>query len=104
MKALPEEISLELGLDDAQDEASLRGLIQKKLGVPASELAGITVEKRSLDARGGRVRFHLLVALGAREARPLLGGLPLREVRERPRVLIVGDGPAGLFCAYELAR
>ncbi len=70
----------------------------------ALEIPGITVEKRSLDARRGRVRFHLQVALGASAARPLLGGRPLREVRAQPRVLIVGDGPAGLFCAYELAR
>jgi len=104
LKALPEEITLELGLDDAQDEDALRRLVQQKLGVPAADLPGITVEKRSLDARRGRVRFHLQVALGKREDRPALGGAPLREVRQRPRVLVVGDGPAGLFCAYELAR
>ncbi len=104
MKALPEEITLELGLDEAQDEAALRRLVHKKLGVPEAEIPGITVEKRSLDARRGRVRFHLLVALGERAVRPPLGGLPLREVRQRPRVLVVGDGPTGLFCAYELAR
>jgi uncharacterized protein len=104
LKALPEEITLELGLDEAQDEAALRQLVQKQLGVAAAEIPGITVEKRSLDARRGRVRFHLQVALGKREERPPLGGRPLREVRERPRVLVVGDGPTGLFCAYELAR
>jgi uncharacterized protein len=104
LKALPEEITLELGLDEAQDEPALRRLIHEKLGVPEAEIPGVTVEKRSLDARRGRVRFHLQVALGKPEARPPLGGLPLREVRERPRVLVVGDGPTGLFCAYELAR
>jgi uncharacterized FAD-dependent dehydrogenase len=104
LKALPEEITLELGLDEAQDETALSRLVQQKLGVQASEIPGVTVLKRSLDARRGRVRFHLQVALSAREARASLGGLPLREVRERPRVLVVGDGPTGLFCAYELAR
>jgi hypothetical protein len=104
LKRLPEEIELELGLDEAQDEPSLRSLVQKKLGLPASELPDLTVEKRSLDARRGRVRFHLQVALGSRAERPPLGGAPLREVRARPRVLVVGDGPTGLFCAYELAR
>ena len=104
MADLPEEIELELALDEPQDEASLRRLIQKKLGVPAADIPGVLVEKRSLDARRGRVRFHLQVALSSPAARPPLGGLPLREVRERPRVVVVGDGPAGLFCAYQLAR
>jgi hypothetical protein len=101
---LPEEIALELGLDEAQDEPNLRRLIQAKLGVSASDIPGVTVEKRSLDARRGRVRFHLQIALSDPKQRPALGGPALCEVRERPRVLIVGDGPAGLFCAYQLAR
>ncbi|MET0794065.1 MAG: FAD-dependent protein, partial [Polyangiaceae bacterium] len=101
---LPEEIALELSLDEAQDEANLRRLVQAKLGVSAEQIPGLTVEKRSLDARRGRVRFHLQVALSSPKERPPLGGEPLREVRERPRVLVVGDGPAGLFCAYQLAR
>jgi uncharacterized protein len=101
---LPEEIALELGLDEAQDEANLRRLVQSKLGISAEQIPGLTVEKRSLDARRGRVRFHLQVALSNPRERAPIGGEPLREVRERPRVLVVGDGPAGLFCAYQLAR
>jgi len=101
---LPEEITLELGLDEPQDEANLRRLVQAKLGISAAQLPGVTVEKRSLDARRGRVRFHLLVALSNPEPRPALGGAPLREVRASPKVIVVGDGPTGLFCAYELAR
>ncbi len=101
---LPEEIALELGLDEPQDAAHLRRLIASKLSVSVAELPGVTVEKRSLDARRGRVRFHLQVALSNPEARPPLGGAALREVRERPRVIVVGAGPTGLFCAYQLAR
>jgi uncharacterized FAD-dependent dehydrogenase len=101
---LPEEITLELGLDEAQDEAHLRRLVQAKLGISAEQLPGVTVEKRSLDARRGRVRFHLLVALANPASRPALGGAPLREVRQHRKVVVVGDGPTGLFCAYQLAR
>ncbi|HET7543741.1 MAG TPA: hypothetical protein VFK05_27900 [Polyangiaceae bacterium] len=104
MADLPEEVSLELGLDEPQDEAHLRRLVQAKLGISAAQVPGVIVEKRSLDARRGRVRFHLQVALENPELRPPLGGAPLREVRERPTVIVVGDGPAGLFCAYQLAR
>jgi len=47
------------------------------------------------------VRFHLTVGVaGEHEA---IGGAPLRETSGEP-VVIVGAGPAGMFCAYELAR
>ena len=104
MADLPEEITLELGLDEPQDEENLRRLVQAKLGISAAQLPGVTVEKRSLDARRGRVRFHLQVALSDPATRPPLGGAALREVRAQPKVIVVGDGPTGLFCAYELAR
>jgi uncharacterized FAD-dependent dehydrogenase len=99
---LPAELTLEFGLDDAEDLAAVRQRVAAKLRVPVAELPAVVVRKRSLDARRGRVRFHLLVELGAR-VEPL-GGAPPREVQGEPRVIVVGEGPAGLFCAYELAR
>jgi uncharacterized FAD-dependent dehydrogenase len=99
---LPGEVTLELGLSEASDPEALRLHVARTLGVSPDELPEVALRKRSLDARRGRVRFHLLVAIGAKEEP--LGGAPLREVHGEPRVVIVGDGPAGLFCAYELAR
>jgi uncharacterized FAD-dependent dehydrogenase len=64
-------------------------------------LPPLEVRKRSIDARRGRVRFHLTV--GAAGDHATLGGAPLRETSGEP-VVIVGAGPAGMFCAYELAR
>jgi uncharacterized FAD-dependent dehydrogenase len=101
-RALPAELTLELGLDDAEDPAALRARVARELRVPEAELPELVVRKRSLDARRGRLRFHLLIELGP-PAEPL-GGAPLREVAGEPRVIVVGEGPAGLFCAYELAR
>jgi uncharacterized FAD-dependent dehydrogenase len=49
------------------------------------------------------VRFHLTLTARPAELPPLAEPEP-REVDARGRVVIVGDGPAGLFCAYELAR
>jgi len=92
-----------LGLDEPDDEASLRLLAARQLGSEVEALPPLRLLKRSLDARGGRVRFHLLVGIGG--APPPALALPEpREVDGARRVLIVGDGPAGLFCAYELAR
>lgn len=100
---LPDEVQIELGLDDPDDEAELRRRAARELGVAEESLPELSLRKRSLDARKGRVRFHLLLGLGPPLPAPEHGPLP-REVGATPRVIVVGDGPAGLFCAYELAR
>jgi uncharacterized FAD-dependent dehydrogenase len=66
------------------------------------------VRRRSIDARRGRVWLQLVVELwlrdepwpGEREPRPL----SLPALRGAPPVVIVGAGPAGMFCAWALAR
>jgi hypothetical protein len=99
---LPAEISLDFAFDEPTDEAYLRGRVARAVGVAADELPPIALRKRSIDARHGVVRFHLLFEIGASDAVDLGAPHP-REVGPS-RVVIVGDGPAGLFCAYELAR
>jgi uncharacterized protein len=97
------ELELILGLDEPDDERSVRAHAARRLGVETADLPPLRLLKRSLDARGGRVRFHLLLELGGAPAAALALPEP-REVDRARRVVIVGDGPAGLFCAYELAR
>jgi uncharacterized FAD-dependent dehydrogenase len=102
-KASPPLVELELGLDEAEDESAVRARIAQARGVPPETLARPVVLKRSLDARRGRVRFHLLIELRDGPDSELALPHP-REVSGPRRVAIVGGGPAGLFCAYELAR
>lgn len=95
------DYSVELELDEPDDPAHVAGRLAAQLAVPVEALPPLELRKRSIDARRGRVRFHLVVgALGP--AAPL-GGAPLREVAGPP-VIVIGAGPAGLFCAYELGR
>ncbi|HEX6239928.1 MAG TPA: NAD(P)/FAD-dependent oxidoreductase [Polyangiales bacterium] len=98
-----EDVEIDLGLDEPDDSDALREKVAKKLGVPAQELPPLALQKRALDARRGRIRFHLTLSSVDPDA-PALGGEPPREVDRARRVAVVGDGPAGLFCAYELAR
>ncbi|MFO0710330.1 MAG: FAD-dependent oxidoreductase [Sandaracinus sp.] len=103
---VPEEIELDLGLDEPDDEASLKARAAEQLRMKPEAIPFAAVRKRSIDARQGRVKFHVLLALRPDEAidhQQL--GLPLpRECAGPVRAIVVGDGPAGLFCAYELAR
>jgi uncharacterized FAD-dependent dehydrogenase len=98
-----DELTLDLGLDDPDDMPWLRRLAAQKLGIDEHALPELELVKRAIDARRGRVRFHLTLSAVDLE-RPPLGGPEPREVDAHARVVIVGDGPAGLFCAYELAR
>lgn len=100
---MSEEVSIEVGLDDVDNPEAVRRLVARALGRDAADVPEWTVRRRSLDARRGRVTFHLVLALGAREAPRPVGPAPKAVSGER-RVVVIGDGPAGLFCSYELAR
>ena len=97
------EHSFELGLDEADDDAALRALVAKKLRVPEAELPPVELKKRSIDARRGKVSFHVVVGFAEEEPTDLGAPNPI-DVRPSPRVVIIGAGPAGLYCAYQLAR
>jgi hypothetical protein len=100
--SLPAEISLDFAFDEPTDEGHLRARVARAVGVAVDELPPVALRKRSIDARHGVVRFHLLLEIGASESVDL--GAPHPRAVGPSRVIIVGDGPAGLFCAYELAR
>ena len=102
MSALPSEIELELELDEPEDNEALRHRAARKLGVQEADLPPLALRKRSIDARRGRVVFRLILEV-APAPRDLGAPHPI-DVDHLGRVLIIGDGPAGLFCAYELAR
>ncbi len=87
---------------DRAGEDGIRHAIRRQLGAKAPEPLHFEVVRRSIDARGGRVRFLLQVEIPPAPPTPLAAPEP-RSVRHPERVLIVGDGPAGLFCAHELA-
>lgn len=95
------DYAVELELDEPDDPTALAAKVAAQLRVDLAALPALEVRKRSIDARRGRVRLRLVVGVAAGDR--LLGGAPLRETSGAP-VVIVGAGPAGLFCAYELAR
>ncbi|RDV39462.1 FAD-binding protein [Bradymonadaceae bacterium TMQ3] len=106
----------DLRVDFQSDESELRIQAAKKLGVSPSDIEEVEILKRSLDARG-RPRYVYNVEVALSEARAL-GRLPegVKEApapgslaperfhpRKKERVIVIGAGPAGLFCANRLA-
>jgi hypothetical protein len=97
-------IEIYLSLDEAQNPDAMRALAAKKLAVPVDDLPELRVLRRAIDARGKHTRFHVLLGVGPDVPHDQWALPHPREVRSPTRVVIVGSGPAGLFCAYELAR
>lgn len=97
-------IEIFLALDEAQNPDAMRAAAAKKLDVPVDDLPELHVLRRAIDARGKHTRFHVLLGVGLAAPRDQWALPHPQEVRAPIRVVIVGSGPAGLFCAYELAR
>jgi len=101
----PEEVSIEVALDDIDDAGAIRKAAARALRMRESELPELEIRRRSIDARRGSVKFRLLVGFREGEAEEAELAAPgPKEVAGSRRVVIVGDGPAGLFCSYQLAR
>jgi uncharacterized protein len=102
-------VDLALTPAEAADTGRVRALAALAVGLSASRLSDVRIRRRSIDARGRRVRVQLKVEVTdegsladestRRRDLPSVGG--------KPPVLIVGAGPAGLFAALrciELGR
>ena len=98
-----------------EPEAVLLRRAAEKLGVPPGALSGLAVIRRSLDARKkGHLRW--LVNVEVEVAAPVAPGRadvsPAPDPEPPPALVrapasppvIVGAGPAGLFCAWDLLR
>jgi hypothetical protein len=90
--------------EEAFDDKSFPGVLYAKLGLKQDQ--GFTVKpvRRSIDARGRRVcvRFQCEVYDVAEEKPPASSQPDYPDVRNKPTVIIIGCGPAGLFAALRL--
>jgi uncharacterized FAD-dependent dehydrogenase len=94
------------------DQTPLPQLLARALGRAASGLGNLRVLRRSLDARKGRPLGHNLrivvgrpdEALDARIEGPSPPALVWPAGRPKPRIVIIGSGPAGAFAALRLAQ
>lgn len=126
-------LPLDAGLEGKQAEKLVRRAAARALNVPPSDIAEIRLLKRSVDARK-KHDVHFVATLGVELAGgaqaeaaaieaaanrkgaanvkahrpyeplrvPQVGTTP--QAQNEPRPIVVGTGPAGLFCALYLAR
>nr|WP_255216477.1 NAD(P)/FAD-dependent oxidoreductase [Pseudenhygromyxa sp. WMMC2535] len=90
------------------DDARMREAIADKLRWAHDARFDWRLRRRSIDARGGRVRVRAQLEVWPEGLQPPPAPLPqaleLRPMTGAVEVLIVGAGPAGMFCAWQLAR
>lgn len=95
-------VDITVALDDGDDPDAINRSVRKKLGL-THELPPLEIKRRSIDARRGKVSIVYTLGLVDNERDARIADVPKKLVEGEP-VIIIGAGPAGLFCAYELAR
>jgi len=100
---LKQEINLSLTPKQASDEQFYKPILAEKLHIDEGRIKLINVKRKSVDARQRAIKVNLGVEV-------FLDELPSEEkiefkydlVSQKPSVIIVGAGPAGLFAALRL--
>ncbi|HEY2386147.1 MAG TPA: FAD-binding protein [Candidatus Binatia bacterium] len=105
---MPRDVELTVRPDVAADPQALRAAAARALAVPADDVVELRLRKRALDARRG-VRLRLSLRAYLRDETvppaelPRPPRFPAAKRAGRP-VVVIGDGPAGIFAAMRLAE
>lgn len=101
---MPQDVDIRIPLHRVDDIGFHRQMVGKKLRVPARRLKGMELLRRSIDARSRPPVFQLRYRTWLNEdpVETPRWNFPLEDVSQRPPVIIVGFGPAGMFAALQL--
>jgi hypothetical protein len=103
---VPRLVDVRLDPDALLDPERLRRAVARAAKLRDTDVRFVVVRRRSVDARKGQVKIRVEAEIFDHEPptdeRPQPWSLP--TLRGEPRVVIIGAGPAGLFCALALAR
>lgn len=95
LRALPEQV---------YNEQSLRRLVAREKGMDERTIKGVRILKKSIDARQRTIFINLKVRVYVNELPSDEAFVPTEypNVAGKPRVVVVGAGPGGLFAALRL--
>lgn len=99
---MKKEINLQLSPEEAYSEELFTPIALQKAGIQANQLnVYVRQTRRSIDARGRRVKVNVAVEVFVNEApQPMLDfHHDYPNVKNADQIIIVGAGPAGLFAA-----
>lgn len=84
----------------------LESFLLKKVGKDLMDNSNYRLERKSIDARGGKIKFNLKYGFYPKDY-SFSKEVELKEFevsKSKNKVLIIGAGPAGLFSALELVK
>jgi len=99
------QLELVLLPEEAADESKQLQAASQSLGIKANQIHSIRILRRSIDARGRKVKYRLQVEVFIDENPPPVKTSPFqfdKDVSNGAPVIIVGFGPAGMFAALRL--
>ncbi len=100
---MPTVVQLVLSPREAADERAYLPLAACKLGIREDRIALARITHRSVDARSRNIKVNLgLEIFVDPEGKPAPIHFDYPDVANRPPVIVVGAGPAGLFAALRL--
>jgi uncharacterized FAD-dependent dehydrogenase len=101
---LKKEISLILSPAQAYSEESYMPAVAEALGVPQQDISAVRIIRKSIDARGHHIKINISfdVFLGEEPSSLLENTYNYQNVENKPEVVVVGAGPAGLFASLRL--
>lgn len=90
----------------ASSASLLREYISREKGIDARTVNGVRILKKSIDARHNPVYINLTVRVFVNEQLPEVEYVPTSypDVSSSRRVIVVGEGPGGLFAALRLVE
>lgn len=101
---MPTSLQLHLSPEEANDLAKITSAAAQQLRVASSEIKHVALQRRSLDARRGRIKYVLKLEVYFQDEtieRPTRT-IEYPNVSNSNPIVVVGAGPAGLFAALRL--
>lgn len=101
---MPVQVNLNLDPETAADESALRKAAATNAKLDQSEISGLRILRRSVDARQRNIKVNITIEIftGEEKALPVINPFRPKDVSHKKEIIIVGAGPAGLFAALRL--
>ena len=103
---LTRAINLSVSPEVAANNDLLKQSVAEAAHISVKEIYAIEIVRRSIDARRGRPQYQLKVNIYTDSSQPKnsIPQFDYKNVTNKPPVIIVGAGPAGLFAALTLLQ